>query len=75
MQKPSLYSLQTCILQIRNFRERVMYFGYVALHFGTVRIAHNLSRTDKTSILAELFFIETVTRFKQILYLVCSGLL
>lgn len=67
MQTPSLDSMQACILQITNFRERVMYFGYVALHFGTVLIAHNLTRTDKTTILAELFFIETVTRFKQIL--------
>lgn len=44
-----------------------MYFVYAAFHFGTVLIAHNLSKTDKKTILAELFFIETVTRFKQIL--------
>lgn len=67
MQKLSLDSLQACIIKITNFRERVIYFGYVALHFGTVLIAHNLSRTDKTTTLAELCFIETVTRFKQIL--------
>lgn len=58
MHKPPLDSLQACILQITNFRERIMYFGYVALHFGTVLIAHNLSKTDKTTILAEQFLLK-----------------
>lgn len=42
MQKPSLDSLQSCIFQITNFRERVMYFGYVAMHFGSVLICSQI---------------------------------